>query len=119
MNLVKIIVNMQMGCYSWEINFFGSGELISSQFKHKIYRAFGRVFLFVSSDSVSHEVLFFVFGFGFLGPQVAYGSSQPRDQIAAVAASLLHSHSNEGSQPSHLPTPQLMAMPDPSFAQRS
>lgn len=65
MNLVKIIVNMQMGCYSWEINFFGSGELISSQFKHKIYRAFGRVFLFVSSDSVSHEVLFFVFGFGF------------------------------------------------------
>ena len=43
----------------------------------------------------------------------AYGSSQARGPIGAIAAGLHHSHSNAGSE-SHLqPTPQLTATPDP------
>ncbi|WP_447305893.1 hypothetical protein, partial [Escherichia coli] len=42
----------------------------------------------------------------------AYGRSQARGQIGAVAAGLHHSHSNSGSKPHLLPTPQLMATPD-------
>jgi len=41
----------------------------------------------------------------------AYGSSQARSQIRAVAASLSHSHS--GSVPHLQITLQLAAMPDP------
>ena len=44
---------------------------------------------------------------------VAYGSSQARGRIRVIAANLHHSHSNARSQPHLLPTPQLMAMPDP------
>ena len=35
----------------------------------------------------------------------AYGSSQARDRTGATAASLYHSHSNVGSEPSLRPTP--------------
>ena len=43
---------------------------------------------------------------------MAYGGSQARGLIGAVAASLLQSHSNAGSEPPLRPTPQLVAMPD-------
>ena len=43
---------------------------------------------------------------------VAYGGSQARGRIGAVAASLRQSHSNAGSEPRLQPTPQLTAMPD-------
>ena len=43
----------------------------------------------------------------------AYGGSQARGRIGAVANSLHHSHSNAGSRPRLQPIPQLMAMPDP------
>ena len=56
----------------------------------------------------------FFFFLPFLGPlPAAYGSSQARGLIGAVAASLRHSHSNARSEPCLRPTPQLMAMPDP------
>ena len=42
----------------------------------------------------------------------AYGGSQARDRIRAVAAGLHQSHSNVGSEPCLHPTPQLTAMPD-------
>ena len=42
----------------------------------------------------------------------AYGGSQARGRICAVAASLHQSHSNSGSNPYLQPTPQLRAMPD-------
>uniref|UniRef100_A0A8D1E0T9 RAD52 motif-containing protein 1 n=1 Tax=Sus scrofa TaxID=9823 RepID=A0A8D1E0T9_PIG len=42
----------------------------------------------------------------------AYGSSQARDQIRAVAAGLCQSHSKAGSQPCLQPTPQLNATLD-------
>ena len=44
---------------------------------------------------------------------MAYGGSQARSQIVAVAAGLHHSHGNVGSKPHLPPTPQLMATPDP------
>ena len=42
----------------------------------------------------------------------AYGGSQARGPIGAVATSLRQSHSNVGSEPRLQPTPQLTAMPD-------
>ena len=43
----------------------------------------------------------------------AYGDSQARGQIEAIAASLRHSHSNARSEPRLWPTPQLKATLDP------
>ena len=55
---------------------------------------------------------FCLFAFSRAAP-TAYGGSQARGPIRAVAAGLHQSHSNAGSE-SHLqPTPQLMATPDP------
>ena len=63
--------------------------------------------------------LFFGFVFVFLGPQlVAYGGSQARGRIWAIAAGLYHRHSNAGSEPSLQPTPQLRATPNPSPTER-
>ena len=42
----------------------------------------------------------------------AYGGSQARGLIGAVAASLRQSHSNAGSKLRLQPTPQLTATPD-------
>ena len=44
---------------------------------------------------------------------VAYGGSQARGLIRAIAASLHQSHSNSGSKPNLQATPQLTAMRDP------
>ena len=44
---------------------------------------------------------------------MAYGGSQARGLIRAVATGLLQSHSNAGSEPYLKPTPQLTASPDP------
>ena len=43
---------------------------------------------------------------------VAYGGSQARVPIGAVATGLRQSHSNAGSKPRLQPTPQLTATPD-------
>ena len=55
---------------------------------------------------------FFFFGL-FRAAPTAYGGSQARGVIGAVAASLNHSHSNVGFEPRLRPTPQLTAMQDP------
>ena len=58
-------------------------------------------------------VFFFcLFAISWVAP-VAYGGSQARGPIGAVAADLPLSHSNAVSEPSLQPTPQLMATPDP------
>ena len=44
---------------------------------------------------------------------MAYGGSQARGLIRAVATGLRQRHSNVGSEPHLQPTPQLTAMPDP------
>ena len=56
--------------------------------------------------------LFFIFCL-FRGTPMAHGSSQARDRIGDVAASLHHSHSNMRVEPYLRPTPQLTAKPDP------
>ena len=48
----------------------------------------------------------------------AYGGSQARGWIGAVAAGLHHRHSNAGSEPHLWPTPQLTPMPDPQPTER-
>ena len=54
---------------------------------------------------------FFFFVFSRAVP-MAYGRSQARGSIRAVAAGLRHSHSHVGSKLHQQPTPQLTAMPD-------
>ena len=56
--------------------------------------------------------VFFCFVFSLFRAAFAVnGSSQARCRIGAAVASL--QHSNTGSKPHLLPTPQLMATPDP------
>jgi len=55
---------------------------------------------------------FFVFFAISWAAPAAYGGSQARGRIGAVAASLRQSHSNAGSEPRLRPTPQLTATPD-------
>ena len=56
---------------------------------------------------------FFFFFCLFSATPEAYGGSQARDQIGAVAAGLCHSHSNTRSKLCLQPTPQLMVMLNP------
>ena len=67
--------------------------------------------------SVNHseptKVFFFFFFLLFLwASPTAYGGSQARGPIGAVATGLRQSHSNVGSEPRLQPTPQLTATPD-------
>ena len=56
-------------------------------------------------------IFFCLFVFSRAAP-AAYGGSQARGPIWAVAASLHQSHSNAASVPRLQPTPQLTAMPN-------
>ena len=56
--------------------------------------------------------IFCLFAISWAAP-VAYGGSQARSQMGAVATGLRHSHSNAGSESSLQPTPQPTAMLDP------
>ena len=57
-----------------------------------------------------HHPVFCLFVFClFRVAPVAYGGSQARGQIGAVAAGLHHGHSNAGSEPGLRPTLQLTA----------
>ena len=64
------------------------------------------------SESLFILILFFCLFF-FRAAPAAYGGSQARGLLGAVAAGLHQSHSNAGSEPSLRPTPQLTATPDP------
>ena len=57
-------------------------------------------------------IYLFIYFCLFRATPMAYGDSQARGQIRAVAAGL-HSHGNAGSEPCLQPTPQLTATPDP------
>ena len=54
--------------------------------------------------------IFCLFAISWAAP-AAYGGSQARGQVGAIAAGLLHR--NMGSEPRLQPTPQLTATPDP------
>ena len=67
-----------------------------------------------------YDNIFFFWSFFclFRATPVAYGGSQPRDQIGAASAGLLHSHSHVGSEPCLQPTSQLLVMLDPEPTER-
>ena len=59
-------------------------------------------------------IYLFILSFAFSRASLmAYGGSQARGQIGAVATGLCQGHSNVGSELNLQPTPQLTAMPDP------
>ena len=60
----------------------------------------------------TYAFFFFFLVFSSATP-AAYGGSQTRSLIRAVATGLRQSHSNVGSEPSLQPTPWLKATPDP------
>ena len=101
-------------CTNWETNSVSYGTwhpnnvnlAISSSQERKEFS------LAIISSLSFYFILFFVFCV-FRAEPSAYGGSQDRDLIGAVAASLCHSYSNTGSRPRLWPTPQLMAMLDP------
>ena len=63
--------------------------------------------------TLENGILLFFLIFFFRASLVAYGGSQARGPIGAIAAGLRHSHSHVGSEPHLQTTPQLMTMPDP------
>ena len=78
---------------------------ISNKWTHKMW---------ASVPGYFHVTFFFfcLFAVSWAAP-AAYGGSQARGLVGAVAASLRQSHSNVGYEPRLRPTSQLMAMPDP------
>ena len=61
---------------------------------------------------IQKDFFFFFFLVFSKAMPVAYGGSQARGLVGAIAASLHHSHSNAGSEPHLWPTPQLTATPE-------
>ena len=57
------------------------------------------------------QFFFFLFAISWAAP-AAYGGSQARGRIGAVATGLHQGHSNAGSEPRLQPTSQLTATPD-------
>ena len=77
-----------------------------------IFTTLLRVFPFVKGKLF---LFLFIFSFClfFRATPMTYRASQAKSPIGAVAASLHHSHSNVGSEPSLQPTPQLTATSNP------
>ena len=98
-NTIICISKPQIPC---PFHSFPSGNHKSALLGHDL-------FLFCRQDYLWHIFyLFYFILFYFLSfclsraAPVAYGGSQARGAIGAVAASLHHSHSNAGSEPRHL-----------------
>ena len=66
----------------------------------------------MAPDQMLKILFLFVFCL-FKATPVAYGGSQARGPMGAVAAGLQHSHTNAGSEWCLQPTPLLTATPDP------
>ena len=66
----------------------------------------------IQSQEIIIIIIIGLFAISWATP-MAYGGSQARDLIGAVAAGLRQSHSNMGSELRLQPTPQLMATLDP------
>ena len=72
------------------------------------------VYCYLSSSKLDVIRIFLRVSFClFRATTAAYGGSQARGLMGAVAAGLHHSHSNARSEPHLRPTLQLTAMPDP------
>ena len=98
----RSIQSLLESAYSWVLFFNPSNHSLSiGEFNAFTFRLVIFCFLF-----------FCIFVFS-RAPLVAYGGSQARGRIGAVAASLRQSHSNAASEPGLRPTPQLTATLDP------
>ena len=65
----------------------------------------------IAFNLIQFIYLVFFFAISWAAP-AAYGGSQARGWIGAVATGLRQSHSNAGSEPHLQPTPQLTATQD-------
>ena len=65
-----------------------------------------------SEEDQSRQVLVYFLCL-FRAAPAAYGKSQARGRIGAIAADLYHSHNNTGSEQHLQPTSQLMVTLDP------
>ena len=88
-------------------NFFFYLQIWALSFPSSPFRLLSQII------SLSLSFFFFFVFCPFRATPAAYGGSQARGLIQAIAASLCHSHSNARSEPHLQPTPQLTAMPDP------
>ena len=95
---------------------FVSYSLKDGIMKAFIFNSFISV-LFLTSmyHFISMYTFFFLCLFVF---STAYGGSQARGLIGAVATGLCQSHNNTGSEPCPQPTPQPTATPDPQPTQQ-
>ena len=80
------------------------------EFRSRCFKKFCHLIFFLS-------FFFCLFAFSRAAP-VAYGGSQARSRIGAIAAGLRQSHNDAGSEPHLQPTPQLMATPAPQPTER-
>ena len=76
-------------------------------------RKWNVVVTFVLAKPGQSRLFYFLSFCPFRTAPAAYGGSQPRDLIGAVATGLHQGHSNAGSELRLQPTPQLRATPDP------
>ena len=67
--------------------------------------------VFVTAGHILLLLFFCLFAISWATP-AAYGGSQARGRIEAIAAGLRQSHNSAGSEPRLRPTPQLLATPD-------
>ena len=100
----------------WQIPCLGSHTMSVTMCSYKSY--FIALGLFEWEDrtrfsSQGPTIIKFFFFCLFRAAPAAYGGSQARGLIGAVAAGLRQSHSNVGSKPSLQPASQLTATPDP------
>ena len=68
--------------------------------------------IIIFGQNIYGELILFFFFCPFRDARAAYGSSQARGRIGAVAAGLHHSHSSTRSEPRLQSPPQLIAMLD-------
>ena len=95
----------------WVLNFPTIIVLLSiSPFINICFTYFGTsIFtIIISFYWIDPHIIFFLF----MATSVTYGISQARGQIGAAAPSLIHSHSNTGSEPHLWHKLQLVAMPN-------
>ena len=102
--------------------FYDLRNFASCKFAKTYSHVFLRSFKIVVFEWFIFNLNFFFFSFFcfliFRAVLAAYGSSQARDWIRAVAAGLHHSHSNARSELCLWPTAQLTATLDPSPTER-
>ena len=102
---------------NWLFTLFSKPVEVTPEAKMQAYSwaVFKISFRFVSrvGFSLALQKKKFFFFLLFRATLAAYGGSQSRNLIGAIAAGLHHSHSNSGSEPCLWPSPQITATPYP------